>query len=220
MSMRLLDLFCGAGGAARGYHDAGFSEIVGVDNRPQPNYPYEFILADAMTFPLDGFDLIHASPPCQRFSNMSKRTGYAGRHPDLIAAIRHRLAPVVPNQQTLYVIENVIGAPLVDPLMLCGSTFNLRVRRHRLFETNFDFITRPCEHFWQAADPIFDLYQHGSWYKSGIVHVFGRGGGKGREHWPEAMGIAWMNDAEIVEAIPPAYTKWIGEAAIAYLGER
>lgn len=112
---RLLDLFCGAGGAAAGYHRAGF-DVVGVDINPQPNYPFEFHQADAMTFPLDGFDAIHASPPCQRYSRMStSRPTLAATYPDLVAPIRERI------ERGPYVIENVPGAPLVDPLVLCGG---------------------------------------------------------------------------------------------------
>ena len=186
---------------------AGFY-VVGVDNKPQPHYVgEEFVRADAMAYPLEDFDLIHASPPCQRYSRMSKRTGLADTHPDLISPLRSRLVAT----GTSYVIENVVGAPLVNPTQLCGSTFDLRIRRHRLFETSFSIVSLPCNHSWQNSDKRFDLYQHGHWYKSGIVHVFGRGGGKGREFWPEAMGIGWMTDAEIVEAVPPAYTRLVGK---------
>ena len=104
---------------------------------------------------------------------------------------------------------------MVDPITLCGSLFGLRVRRHRWFVTNFDVPQRPCEHFWQDADPIFDLYDHGRWFKSGIVHVFGTGGGKGTEHWARAMDIDWMTKKEITQAIPPAYTEYIGRALLA-----
>ena len=218
--MRLLDLFCGAGGAAMGYHEAGFDDIVGVDNRPQPNYPFGFVLADAMTYPLGGFDVIHASPPCQAFSSKTRNPAV---HPDLVTPLRRRLIGSSSNPgpcydgKAVYVIENVVGAPLVDPAMLCGSLFGLRVRRHRLFESNSDIMQRPCEHFWQDNDPIFRLYDHGRWFTSGIVHVFGNGGGKGKEHWPLAMGIDWMTGAELTQAIPPAYTEYIGRAFMAAL---
>ena len=112
--MRLLDLFCGAGGASMGYHRAGF-DVVGVDINPQPNYPFEFHRADAMEFPLDGFDVIHASPPCQAYCSFSKKLG----HPDMIAGVRDRLAGLA------YVIENIPGSPLINPIRLCGSSFVL-----------------------------------------------------------------------------------------------
>ena len=209
---RLLDLFCCAGGAATGYHNAGF-EVVGVDIEDQPDYPFEFHRADALEFPLDGFDAIHASPPCQGYST---KTMDKDRHPKLIAPIRERLARAgVP-----YVIENVDGAKheLRNPFRLCGSSFGLRVRRHRWFESNVMVLAPPCDHAWQDADKRFDLYDHGRWFKSGVVHVFGTGGGKGAEHWAEAMGIDWTDRAHMAEAIPPAYTEFIGRQLMAAIG--
>src|SRR3989338_9102679 len=114
--MRLLDLFCGAGGAAMGYSRAGFTEIVGVDIKPQPRYPFTFIQADAMTYPLDGFDAIHASPPCHKYSTVGKQSAkkLGTIYSDLVGPIRERLeAAGVP-----YVIENVMGAPLRQPVKL------------------------------------------------------------------------------------------------------
>lgn len=149
---RLLDLFCGAGGCSMGYHRAGF-DVVGVDVHPQPRYPFEFHQADALEFPLDGFDAIHASPPCQAFSAL-RHLNPGKEHPDLIAPTRDRLrAASVP-----YVIENVEGAPLGEGtqlLLLCGTMFRLQtpdgraeIRRHRLFELGgFTIALRPaCQH--------------------------------------------------------------------------
>ena len=138
MKPRLLDLFCGAGGAAMGYHRAGF-EVVGVDIKPQPHYPFEFHQADAMTYPLEGFDAIHASPPCQGYSPhvSSESSAWAGTRgkdePRLIGAVRERLVGHA------YVIENVVGArrELRGPLLLCGTMFGLPIARHRLFEMNW-----------------------------------------------------------------------------------
>ena len=132
MKPRLLDLFCGAGGAARGYQLAGF-HVTGVDIAPQPRYAGdEFVQADAMTWPLDGYDSIHASPPCQAYANVTAWRGLRDDHPDLVAATRVRLeAAGVP-----WVIENVPEAPVRRDLLLCGSQFGLRVRRHRAFETS------------------------------------------------------------------------------------
>lgn len=205
---KLLDLFCGAGGAAMGYHRAGF-DVVGVDINPQKNYPFEFHQADAMTFPLDGYDVIHASPPCQRYSVASKRwNGRANNHPDLIDAVRDRLAGYE------YVIENVVGAPVRPDLMLCGSMFHLGVRRHRLFESSADFHHRPvCDH---ASQPRrYHIYDHGRWYLSSVAHVYGHGGGKSKGDWREAMQIGWMTSRELSQAIPPAYTQWIGQQLLA-----
>jgi hypothetical protein len=125
---RALDLFCGAGGASMGLHRAGF-EVVGVDACPQPEYPFAFVQADALTFPLDGFAFVWASPPCQAFTAYKRRTDHVRPRRNLIPAVRARLAAAgVP-----YVIENVVGAPLRVPVMLCGSMFGLDVQRHRLF---------------------------------------------------------------------------------------
>lgn len=213
MKPRLLDLFCGAGGAAKGYQQAGF-HVVGVDNQPQPNYcGDEFHQADALTFPLDGFDAIHASPPCQAYSagrNMWKGRLPDGRHPDLVAATRRRLvAAGVP-----YVIENVIGAPLLNWTTLCGDMFGLGVKRHRLFETSFIIWNPPV---CRKRHPDF------------FVSVFG-GGAKARKRgrgFPKtnvvhieasaAMGIDWMRRDELSQAIPPAYARFIGEQLLAHL---
>jgi DNA (cytosine-5)-methyltransferase 1 len=198
----LLDLFCGAGGAAMGYHRAGF-EVVGVDVRPQPHFPFEFHQADALTFPFDGFDAIHASPPCQRFSTLNNGTwGNASGHPDLIAPIRERLIET----RTWYVIENVPRAPLRDPVLLCGTMFGLAIeegslRRHRLFETNWPLEAPPHP---RHEGPTMGVYGHG------------RGGGPMRGRSANAdqarrlMDMPWSNRDGLSQAIPPAYTEWIG----------
>jgi DNA (cytosine-5)-methyltransferase 1 len=204
-----LDLFCGAGGCSVGYHRAGF-DVVGVDIEPHPDYPYKFHRADAMTFPLDGFDAIHASPPCQAHSALKARHKDK-EHPDLVAPTRERLvASGLP-----YVIENVVGAPLINPVMLCGSAFGLGVRRHRLFECSFPLMAPGCAHGQQ--EPKYDVYEHGKWIKSPVARVYGNGGGKGEEFWGEAMGIDWMAREDLAQAIPPAYTEWIGGYLMAAL---
>jgi DNA (cytosine-5)-methyltransferase 1 len=146
---RLLDLFCCAGGAARGYQRAGFY-VVGVDHEPQPRYGGdEFVQADALTFPLDGFDAVHASPPCQMFS--AYRRAMPGRgdehYVNHIPATRQRLdawgGP--------WAIENVVGAPLENPVMFCGTGFGLDVQRHRLFESNVPMMSPGCSHGRNAA---------------------------------------------------------------------
>lgn len=218
---RLLDLFCGAGGATKGYQLAGF-EVVGVDLHPQPNYcGDELYQADALTFPIDGFDAIAASPPCQRHSRVAHlgkaRNGSYPEHEGFIERTRERLvASGLP-----YVIENVVGAPLLNPITLCGSQFPpLRVYRHRLFECSF-----PC-----TAMPH---YPHRDKTPSagngispkGFISVCGSGGVKGLNaaqivaKWSEAMGIDWMTRKELAQAIPPAYTKYIGEQVMEYLAK-
>lgn len=211
---RILDLCCGPGGASEGYSRAGMS-VIGVDIADQPNYGFEFYRADALTILTEArewigfkFDAIHASPPCQLYSQMHGSSG-----PDLIGPIREGIEKTgLP-----YVIENVVGAPLRDPIMLCGSMFDLDVERHRLFETNWPLGDHdwPCRHGIWA--PRFEVQDHGKRYKSKVVPVYGTGGGKAAEHWPAAMGIDWMTRAELAEAIPPAYTEWIGRRLLEHI---
>lgn len=220
--MRLLDLFCGAGGAAMGYHQAGFDEIVGIDIVPQPNYPFTFIQGDALWLEWAGigdFDLIHASPPCQAHTAMQTMWN-AKDHVDLIPATRELLR----NSGRAYVIENVEGAPLENPIRLCGSSFGLGVeagewrqlRRHRLFETSFSAFSLPCQH----SGPTIGLYgDHARDRRRND-----RKGSRGVD-FPdrdklrlgrEAMGMPWAGKwRELSEAIPPAYTKFLGEQFLA-----
>jgi DNA (cytosine-5)-methyltransferase 1 len=196
---RLLDLFCGAGGAARGYQLAGF-HVIGIDAKPQPRYAGdEFIQADAMTYQLDGYAAIHASPPCQAHSTLNAL--WKRDHPDLVAATRERLQEA----GAPWVIENVPGAPLRNPIILCGSHFGLgaggrQLRRHRLFESSFPMLSPACDHHGQP------------------VGIYGTGGGgqmtrgyKGTmAEYVEAMQMPWATRAEIAQAIPPAYTEYVG----------
>ena len=203
--IRVLDLFCGAGGCSvgymRGFAAAGLDvEIVGVDNRPQPNYPYEFVQADAMEFPLDGCDFIHASPPCQLFSragHLRDAQGGTASTLDLLTPMR----PMIQAAGVPYVIENVPGSPM-DGVTLCGSMFALKVRRHRLFESS-EMVLRPeCRHREQGR-PV------------GVYHVMGdevpQGGRTARNlaEGQAAMGIDWMTWPELKESIPPAYTEFL-----------
>jgi DNA (cytosine-5)-methyltransferase 1 len=202
----LLDLFCGAGGAAMGYHRAGF-DVVGVDIAPQPHYPFEFVQGDALSPPVDlsTFDAIHASPPCQAYSTTASLHRTA--HPDLYLRTRSRLCLT----GKPWVIENVIGAPYGWGTVLCGGMFGLRVRRHRNFESSLLLMT--TEHRCPSES----------------IDVTGTGGrserkdkSTGGEHRKprsmaeasEAMGIDWMTRREISQAIPPAYTEWIGSRLI------
>lgn len=205
--MRLLDLFAGAGGASVGYYRAGF-EVVGVDIKPQPNFPFAFVQSDALEWAdFDRFDLIHASPPCQAYSPLRHSPG-AGDYPDLVLLTRNLLqAADVP-----YVIENVPGAPLLNPVTLCGSAFNLRhqdfeLRRHRLFETSFPLIVPPCDH----RDPVLGVY--GDLSKNRRPST--RGVKAGIADAEALMGIDWMTVDEMTEAVPPAYTQFIGEQFLA-----
>lgn len=203
MRPRLLDLFCGGGGASAGYHRAGF-DVVGVDIEPHPTYPFEFHQADALEFPLEGFDAIHASPPCQAYSAMSAcRPGLADKYPALVEEVRERLdATDVP-----YVIENVPGAPLRNPVTLCGTMFGLKVYRHRLFET------RPSIYFPPAVCTHFvSMPRAGRIHPDGWVSV---AGSVRQAPARAAMGIDWMTGRELSEAIPPAYTEWVGRQLLA-----
>ena len=206
---RLLDLFCCAGGAAKGYHDAGF-DVVGVDVEPQPDYPYEFHQADALEFPLDGFDAIHASPPCQSFTAYRRKgRGVGDGYPDLIEPIRTRLE----RSGLPYVIENVAGAPLRNAVMLCGSSFGLDVRRHRYFESNAPLTAPPCDHSWQTPrfPPATNRTNLRRTVEVGVWRI-------PLEVQQRAMGIDWMPLRSLSEAIPPAYTEHIGRQLLAVIG--
>jgi len=213
--VRILDLFCGAGGAAMGYSRAfPDAEIVGVDINPQPRYPFTFVQGDAMTFPLDGFELIHASPPCQAYSVL-RRANPGAIYPDLIAPTRDRLvASFVP-----WVMENVPGAPLHSPITLCGSMFGLgsgdrQLRRHRLFESSFLMFLPTCRHKGEAIGVYgggpTGRYTFENGIRKGLIGR--RGGYQGTiAEKREAMDVYWMTAKELNQAIPPAYTQFIGE---------
>ena len=214
--MRLLDLFCGAGGAAVGYHRAGFDEIVGVDINPQPRYPFTFIQADAMTFPLDGFDAIHASPPCQAYSRLRHLPWLKGRSwPRLIEPLRPRLlASGLP-----FTIENVMDAPLKGP-WLCGRMFGLPIYRHRRFESNWRWFPPPhLKHGVVIGRGRMVNNRHkgslnagsaaGAWGNQIIVTV--AGGQFRKADGERALGIDWMTKAELKGAVAPAMTEYIGK---------
>lgn len=196
----LLDLFCGAGGAAVGYERAGF-QVVGVDIKPQPHYPFRFIQDDALTFPLAGYAAYHGSPVCKRWSKASSfHPGASKKYPDFITPTRERFQAT----GKPYVLENVVGAPLLNPVKLCGAVFGLRVYRHRLFESNvLLFQPQHQRHKAKAAAP-------GAIAKDGeFWSVGGHFGNK--DDAAQAMGVTWMQTVdEIAQAIPPAYTEWIG----------
>ena len=219
---RLLDLFCGAGGAAMGYHRAGF-DVVGVDHKPQPRYPFEFVEHDALDYlhhawGLDEFDAIHASPPCQAHTAMGAMWN-ARRHLDLIADTRRLLRrhPLLP-----YVIENVEGAPLEDPVTICGSSAGAvddvyELRRHRLFETNWPLLVPPCAH---GRRPVLGVYGDHGRDRRRIGHP-DRGtdlpAGEALERARTVMEMPWANWRELSQAIPPAYTELIGHQLMQHL---
>ena len=206
---RLLDLFCGAGGAGMGYSRAGF-EVVGVDIEPQPNYPFTFHQADAMDENLwFEFDAIHASPPCQAFTAYKRRgDGVGDGYPNLIPELRAALKAT----ELPYVIENVPGAPLENPVQLCGSAFGLGVRRHRLFETNWALMVPPCAHGLQRGDypQATNRTNRRKTCEVGVWRI-------PLAVQQAAMGIDWMTLAELTEAVPPAFTEHIGRQLLGAL---
>lgn len=219
MRPRLLDLFCAAGGAAKGYHDAGF-DVIGVDINPQPHYPYEFIQADCMKLGLRflrQFDAIHASPPCQIYTRKTATWGRARKHflthHDLLRDIAADLETAHQMDRIPYVIENVIGAPMRADLVLCGTQFGLRIIKHRQFECSFPVFSLlpPCDH-------------------SDVYNPWSGKGRSAREH-REAQGTPWIPQCggasrkagvtgDLNNAIPPAYTEFIGRQLLAHLAER
>lgn len=221
MKPRLLDLFCGAGGASMGYHRAGFDIVAGVDKANQPDYPFPFLQGDALLMlfnhitgeiPL-GVDFIHASPPCQASSALTKGTNRGRRYPNLIPVTRELLKLVgIP-----FVIENVQGSEVRRDLTLCGEKFGLRVIRHRYFEVEGISVNQPVHvrHRGRVAG-----MRHGEWFTGPYFAVYGSGGGKGTvEQWRGAMGIDWTWDRKaIAEAVPPAYTEFIGGQMLEHLG--
>jgi len=215
--MKLLDLFCKAGGASVGYHRAGF-EVVGVDIKKQKRYPFEFIHADALEILADKdflkqFDVIAASPPCQTHSStkhLRDAQGHTTTKLDLIPETREALEA----WGGAYIIENVPGAPLINPIVLCGSSFGLKVRRHRQFESNVKLLGSICDHKKQGR-PV-GVYGAMKDNPKGIDRTTGKMVYGGRtatsiEEAREAMGIDWMLWGDLVEAIPPAYTHYLGK---------
>jgi DNA (cytosine-5)-methyltransferase 1 len=217
--MRLLDLFCGAGGCARGYAQAGF-EVVGVDLSLRPTYPYAFIQDDALDFPLDGFDVIHASPPCQAYSSATFSARSQGKiYPDLLGRMRARLQA----SGKPWIIENVVGAPVHSGILLCGSMFGLRIRRHRFFEcSHLLFAPAPCRH-----DDDFVTIMGGSVLRQKRNPAYGGRRGTGAaylvrqfsiDEGKRAMEIDWeCSPTELSQMIPPAYTRWVGQQLLEVL---
>lgn len=184
---RLLDLYCGPGGACAGYMQAGFA-VTGVDRTPQPRYPGTFVQADALEYLAQhggDYAAISASPPCQHYANVTRWQGKQDDHPDLLPATIAMLQQIgIP-----WIVENVPEAPLRQDVLLCGSMFGLRIKRHRVFMVSW---------------PLYSLLpdcQH-----EGLLPFMH----KGERAYADAMGCHWMNKTEAREAIPPAYTAWLG----------
>lgn len=193
-----------------GYAQAGF-DVTGIDITPQPHYPFRFIQADALTFPFDGFDVVHASPPCQAYS-ICRNNGSGQTAPKLIEQVRDRIITA----KKPYVIENVVGAPLIhlplfhfSTITLCGAFFGLGIAgfdlsRHRLFESNVLLSQPPCLH---RKGKTIGVYGGGT----NTWHRYKLGRCLRASERRQAMGIDWMTWAELNQAIPPAYTKYIGQ---------
>ncbi|QDP43690.1 DNA methyltransferase [Gordonia phage PhorbesPhlower] len=197
-----------------GYHRAGF-DVVGVDINPQPNYPFEFHEADALDYLVSHgleFDAIHASPPCQQFTAYRRRgSGVGDSYLNLIPETRDALKSI----GRPYVIENVPGAPLDHPVTLCGSSFGLNIRRHRLFESSEPIVGKPCDHSWQTPrfPPATNRTNLRRTVEIGVWRI-------PLAVQQEAMGINWTTLQELSQAIPPAYTEHIGRALITQIQMR
>lgn len=227
----MVDLFSGAGGTAMGFYQAAPFQIVGVDIKPQPRYPFTFRQDDVMELlskQINVFknwaDVINAAPPCQGYSVTRHMNPNAESYPLLISTVRELiLATGIP-----YVIENVEDArwDMIKPITLCGSSFGLRVRRHRLFESNMPLKGLPCNHRWQDNHKPFMVHlssARGGYRKTGVMPVFGGNqtlGGDSLRLKSVAMGIEWMKEHELNEAIPPAYSRHLGKQVYDYLMER
>lgn len=200
--MKALDLFCGGGGASKGLYDVGF-DLYGVDIKPQPRYPYKMNIFDVKNLTpkmLSAYDFIWASPPCQHYTQMLNH-GMTDRkkHGNLIPFVRKLLI----KSGKPYVIENVAGSPLLNPVMLCGEMFGLKVIRHRFFEASF-FIETP-QHIPHRKEGCIRKQNDGGYY----YRVYGHETGK--KNWGKAMGIDWLKWYELNQAIPPAYSEYIAK---------
>lgn len=222
--MKAIDLFSGAGGAAMGLHQAGFT-VEGIDIHPQRHYPFTFHCLDVLYVSVDflrEFDFVWASPPCQAHSVMRRGRWQDREHPDLIEPVRELLI----RSGVPYCIENVVGAPLRSPVMLCGSMFGLQtkhgsqLRRHRLFECSFPVVQPVCKHNKGSVIGVYGGGQHPGRRVPATIGVYGNSGGSsnrdgiqmfGTQDRRDAMGIQWMTGKELSQAIPPAYSRYIAE---------
>lgn len=207
--LKLLDLYCCGGGAGKGYSLAGF-DVVGVDIEKQPKYPFEFYLSDAIEYLMKNygdFDAVHASPPCQAYTLAGQQHRKSGKeYKDLVEVTRGALI----DTGLPFVIENVPHSPLIDPVELCGSMFDLQTYRHRLFESNFKIV--PPHH----PDHVAKNTKMGRAPVEGeFIQVVGHFSGVPFAR--KAMGIDWLGQKELAQAIPPAYTEYIGLQLIKHI---
>jgi DNA (cytosine-5)-methyltransferase 1 len=213
---RLVDLFCGGGGAAMGYYRAGF-DVIGVDLVRQPDYPFPFVQADATRYPLAAADAVHASPPCKAFTPAGNAARQEWRlfdvHTDLLTPTLERFAALsIP-----WIVENVEAAPMpATSVRYCGSSFGLAVRRHRLFASNVDLVAPACEHDTTPRYQSLDWSARKAGRLAAAVSVHGnlQGGTDTLELRRWAMGIDWLDNDRLTQAIPPAYTEHIGAQVI------
>lgn len=199
---KALDLYCGAGGAAMGLERAGYS-VTGVDILPQKNYPFAFSFGNALDADLSGYDLVWASPPCQNHSRMSGcREGLRDKYLSLIAATREKLKA----WGGPWIIENVVGAPLENPVMLCGAMFSLKTYRHRIFESNVSLtVPHHPKHDKKSS-------KAGHWKNGTLVSVAGNCAPIALAR--EAMEIDWTTGAELAEAVPPAFSEYLARQTL------
>jgi DNA (cytosine-5)-methyltransferase 1 len=215
VTLRALDLCCGVGGCSAGYAAAGF-DVTGVDHVQQPEYPYRFVQADALTYPLDGYDLVHASPPCKRFTvagavHRANVLRLFDPNDDVLSPMLERLRA----WGGAWIVEAVPGSPMPDDAVTCcGSAFGLVVRRHRLFASSLPLVGSGCRHDLQPY--VVGVYgEGGAWVSQNGGDPSVRGGVKvaGRDA-AIALGIDWTEDQRrLSQAIPPAYTLHLGRQA-------
>lgn len=211
--MKLLDLFCGVGGASAGYAAAGF-DVTGIDLKHGKRYPYTYIKGDVLDYLQDleflrSFDVIHASPPCQTHSITQHLRNAQGKTTSKVDLIPQTRAALIASGKP-YIIENVPGSPLINPVQLCGSSFNLKVRRHRLFESNMPINGTTCNHKAQGRPvgvygSLNDQIPNGGRTAINIAEA------------RQAMSIDWAIWTELVEAIPPVYTDYLGVQIVSWL---
>lgn len=210
---KLLDLYAGSGGCSVGYARAGFT-VTGVDAKPQDDYPYELVVADALEVLADheylaGFDAIHASPPCQNYTRAAHLRNAQGKKPSVTRYDMPKVMEALRAWGGPYVVENVPGAPMTNPALLCGSAFGLRVRRHRLFDSNYLIMQPGCFHAAQGK-PVGVYFAMNDQIPDGGTTA------RTLDEGLAAMGVDWVTSwRRLVEMVPPAYTEYLGQQLLA-----